>query len=376
MRRLTTVLFAAALAAAPLAAQSWHPEIGVEGGFARLKPAGTNARDQVDFFDVPGAGFLFGTLTYSSLYAIIPLHDKIALEPSFAASEMSLSSSGEILTARFGARADYAITSHIYAGLGAELLYVMESSSGNSRKVGPLAIQAAAGYRFALTSRLNGRVEAHWAASKASRNSGISIGALDVYGLLFGVSARVGGPAPARGARRAASEGAWEPALGLSGGYFSTHLVGGGTFVGLSVPGVSSGAVALLGEPLPQTATMFAIIPVSGKLAIEPGLNFDRAQEFGFFETISTATLSARADYAVGRSWYAGLGPVANYFKITGFKGAAQLGVTAAWGYRFHMTGDLGGRLEASYSLFAKHRVLGVPPANVLGLGAGVTMAL
>jgi len=40
------------------------------------------------------------------------------------------------------------------------------------------------------------------------------------------------------------------------------------------------------------------------------------------------------------------------------------------------MTGDLGGRVEASYSMFAKHRILFLPPSNVLAIGAGLTMGL
>lgn len=377
MRRLMVGLFAAAFAAAPLAAQSWHPEIGVQGGFARLKPAGTAARDQIDEFDIPATGLSLGALGYNALFAVIPLHQRFALEPSFAATQSAVAFNSE-LTARIGVRADYAITPHFYAALGAEVIYRSTSTLGGSDHVGPLAVQAAAGYRFGLTSRLNGRVEAHWAANKASNSSGPSVPALDVYGLLIGVSAPLDGATAPRGARRPRTDRAWEPALGIVAGYTSGHIVGGPTLTALSFPGFSGGAVLTgLGGVLPLPATVFAIIPVGGKLAVEPGLNFERTQQFGaFFQTLTATTLSVRADYAVGRAWYAGLGPVADYIKATNFKGAAQMGVTGAWGYRFHVTGDVGGRLEASYSLFAKHRVLGVGPTNVLFLGGAVTMAL
>jgi hypothetical protein len=67
---------------------------------------------------------------------------------------------------------------------------------------------------------------------------------------------------------------------------------------------------------------------------------------------------------------------VANYYHASGSKGAAQMGIGVAGGFRFHMAGDLGGRVELNYTMFAKHRILGLPPANLLGIGAGVTMGL
>lgn len=373
MRKVLAALSLAALVSTTAAAQSWHTAIGIQGGFSRIKPAGTGQNDAFDGFDIPGSNFVLGALGYSSLYAIIPVADKIALEPSFGASQVNIVAQN-INSAHLGLRADYAFTRHIYGAVGAELIYIGQVSP--TQHAGPLAVTAGVGYRMALSGRLNGRLEARFTASQKSTGA-LNLPPLDVYALLFGVSTDLGaGRGGARGARM--SDAMWSPVFGVSGGYFSAHFVGGPAVSGFALPGVGSAtAVGGLGIPLSQLPSLFAVIPVGNRLAIEPGLNFDRLQVLGGgFSTVTSSLISVRADLAVSRTWYAGLGPVANYFKASGSKGAAQLGVSAAWGARFHIVGDLGGRLEASYSMFAKHRILGLPPVNTLGFGGAVTMGL
>jgi hypothetical protein len=355
------------------AAQSWQTAFGIQGGFTRLKQAGTGRNDAIDMFDVPGGQFLYGGLSYGSMYVILPVADKIALEPAFGASQVDLT--GQIINVmHLGLRADYALTPNIYAAVGGELLYVGTSGLGTSHS-GPLGVSAAVGYRTTLTGRLDARIEARAAAS-GKFNSNLGLPPIDTYSLLFGVSNKIGGGRMGTRAGRS-SDAMWTPSLGISGGYFDAHLVGGNDFIGFSLPGLGSSLAEQISTPLPAQPTFFAIIPVGTRLAIEPGFNFNRAQALGSGFTTSTgAIVGVRLDLAVTHVWYAGIGPVANYFKTTGFKGAAQLGVTAAWGARFHVAGDLGGRVEASYSMMAKHRVLGIPPVNVLALNAGITLGL
>jgi hypothetical protein len=65
------------------AAQSWSTEFGIQGGYTRIKPAGTGARDHIDLFSVPGD--LFGVFpTNASLFAILPWKNKLAIEPSLS----------------------------------------------------------------------------------------------------------------------------------------------------------------------------------------------------------------------------------------------------------------------------------------------------
>lgn len=373
MRKLSAGLLLAALATTSAAAQSWHTAIGIQGGFSRLKFAGSGRNDAMDMFDIPGGGFIFGGLSYGSMYVILPVADKIALEPSFGASQTDLAGQG-INVAHLGLRADYAFTRNIYAALGGEILYVGTNGPGTSHS-GPPAVTAAVGYRMALTGKLDARIEARVAASGKFNNT-VGLRPVDVYGLLFGVSSSLeNGRGAARGARMSA--GMWAPALGVSGGYYNAQLVGGPAITGFAVPGLGGSLAEQLGQPFPELPSFFAIIPVGNRLALEPAFNFNRMQTQGSgFQTTSVALIGLRANLAVGRTWYAALGPQANYFKTSGFKGAAQLGVTAAWGARFHIAGELGGRVETSYTMFAKHRILGLPPINILGVSAGVTMGL
>ncbi|HEY6808374.1 MAG TPA: hypothetical protein VI160_06260 [Gemmatimonadales bacterium] len=373
MRKVFAALSLAALVSTSATAQSWHTAIGVQGGFSRLKFAGTGQNDAQDLFDVPGGQFIFGGLSYGSLYVILPVADKIALEPAFGASQIDLAGQG-INVMHLGLRADYAVTPNIYAALGGELLYVGTNGPGTSHS-GPLGVTAAVGYRTALTGKLDARIEARVAASGKFNNT-VGLRPIDSYSLLFGVSNAIGaGRTGARGGRM--SDAMWTPALGVAGGYFNAQLVGGPAFAGFAAPGLGGSVAEQISSPLPSLPSFFAIIPVGNRLAIEPGFNLNRMQQLGGgFGTNTAAIVSARLDLAVTHVWYAGVGPVANYFKTSGFKGAAQLGVTVAWGARFHVAGDLGGRVETSYSMLAKHRILGVPPINILAVSAGMTMGL
>ncbi len=180
MRKLIAVLALAALGASAASAQSmWNTEIGIQGGYSRLKPAGTGVNDYVDAFDVPGINSQPGATSYNAFYAILKWKDKIALEPSMSFGSIA----GVFNLAGLGLRADYAFSPKLYGAVGANLGYLASAGTTDYQ----LAIQGAVGYRLRLTGRLNGRLEANWISSKATDQ----IGAANVYSLLFGVSTRL-----------------------------------------------------------------------------------------------------------------------------------------------------------------------------------------
>jgi len=194
---------------------SWQGEIGIQGGFSRMKPSGTSAKDYIDLFDVPGFSLSPLVPSYGALFAIIPWKDKIAIEPTLSFSQ--LSSGGTFTLAALGLRADYALTPKVYAAVGGTLGYVETAGQHESQ----LGVQAALGYRLRLTSGINGRVEANWQSTKKSN----LVNPANVYSVLFGISARHSGAAAPRAARSAS---AWDRVIGMQGGYSRIHVVGGG----------------------------------------------------------------------------------------------------------------------------------------------------
>ena len=371
MRRVTEELGYAALMATSAQAQrgSWQGEIGIQGGFSRVKPSGTGAHDQIDLFDVPGFSLAPLVPSYGALFAIIPWKDKIAIEPTLSFSQ--LSSGGTFTLAALGLRADYALTPKVYAAVGGTLGYVETSGQHESQ----LGVQAALGYRLRLTSGINGRVEANWQSTKKSN----LVNPFNVYSVLFGMSARHSGAAAPRAARSAS---AWDRVIGMQGGYSRVHLVGGGADITvLTFPGWGSGlAASPIGAVVAVAPTLYAIFPAGQKLAIEPGLDFHRSQAQG--TTIFSANVSARLDYAVSGGWYGAVGGNLLYTKATpGFfadpaKSSVSVpGVNVAWGYRFHLAGALGGRVEANYVILKQSADLS-QATNTFGLMFGASMPL
>jgi hypothetical protein len=365
VRKLVAVVGLLALGVTSAQGQkSWQSEIGVQGGYARIKPAGTGANDQIDVFGVPGNNYVYGLLSYSSLFAVIPWKGKMAIEPSFLMTQLQAGTSG-LTTARVGARLDYALTPKVYAAAGGEAMYLEQGGSHQTA----LAVQAAVGYRIHVSGTLNGRVEAHASFSKKTDN----IPPIDVYGVLFGLSSRVGGAsAPAR---RAGPGQAWAKMIGVQGGYTRVHSVGngGGDVTAFSAPGFGSSAPTLMMPP-----TLFAIFPIGQKAAIEPGLNIDRIQASG--ATQFAANMSGRVNYAVSGNWYGAAGVNFLYIKATpgtfGKESGSVLGANVAWGYRYHVGGNVGGRVELGYSMFGRNKDLPVNPQNITAILVGLTMAL
>lgn len=183
MRQSIAALVLAVLVATAAEAQrSWRPAIGIQGGFARIKPTGTNARDQIDLWDLPGSGSGYG-----SLFVIVPVADRFALEPALALVQTSVGAPGAFFASSsdvtFGLRGDFALPAHCYAALGGVLGY---SESGGVHET-QLALQAALGFRLHLGGPIDGRLEALGITARKTNN----FAPANVYAVLLGVSARL-----------------------------------------------------------------------------------------------------------------------------------------------------------------------------------------
>lgn len=369
MRRTFAILaLAASLTTSAQAQRSWQTEFGIQGGFTRLVAAGSGG-DPTDAFSLPGFN-LGNTLPSSAgVYVIIPWSQKLAVETDIAASQLNLG--GTITLFSLGVRGDYALTRQFYAAAGGALAY--NNGVANETQLG---VQAALGYRHRLTGALTGRLEVRTTFYAKAENAP----PVDGYGVLLGVSTATTRARPARSGSAAAARRAWTPQLGLSGGYANVHLIGTGSGTALAFPGyggaigtaLSTGAPFLRAVTLPPT--VFVILPVGDKVAIEPGVDIHRFQESG--QTDFSGNLSARLNYAVHGGWYGALGGNLHYMKTTGVNAATRTGLNLAWGYRFPMTGSLGGRVEMNYTMFRRNTDLGLDPTNILGLMLGATMPL
>lgn len=183
-KTLLCLAVATGIAAAGAQAQAaWHTELGFQGGFIRLKPAGTNRNDATDVLFAPGFDLGPAFPAPSTIYLITPLSDKVALEPSLSGSV--LSQGGTATLFQGGLRIDYAIASGLYAA-GGGLLGRAGGSVGSSSGF-ELGLQLAGGYRFHLAGPLQARVEANVQTWKGKS----SIPPINTYGLLFGIAARI-----------------------------------------------------------------------------------------------------------------------------------------------------------------------------------------
>lgn len=364
MRKLLAIAAFAALSATAAAAQSsWTAEFGIQGGFAKIKPAGTGADDAINVFDIPGGSFLYGTLGAPALYVIVPWHNKLAIEGQLGGSQLS-TGTGSATVARLGLRADYALSPQFYAAVGGMANYIQGTGNPEHTQLGA---QVGLGYRKRLTNSINGRLEANMAATNKK-----VLGAFDVYSLQLGISSAIGGGKMPAAPRRATNR-AWSPAIGLSAGYANMHMVGTGTDItGVFFPAVGGGLFVV--TPVPSTPTMFAIIPMGQKLAFEPALDFHSVSVTG--TSIKVINVAGRLDYALKGNWYGAAGGHLMSYSPSGGTSGTVDGVDVGLGYRFHLMGEFGGRFETNYSLSAKSSKLGTPAVNTLSLSFGAMMPL
>jgi len=354
----------AGVATTAQAQNSWQAELGIQGGYSKVKPAGTGIDDAQSFFMLPGAATIVPILTYGSVYAIIPWKGKIAVEPTLGFAQFSLGTGAT--AGRLGLRLNYAITPKIYGGAGGVLNYIEQSGTNGTQ----FGLQLGLGYRLKFSPGLNGRIEAQWVSTANSDNV---TGPFNAYSVLVGVSSRLRGSRAAP-ARRAAADKLWTRAIGVNAGYSRVHIVGGGgdaTF--LSAPGIG-GSLAALATPIPGPTTLFAILPIGRKTALEPGLDITSIDQGGGSNLGVAAGL--RLNYAVSGGWYGAVGGQLAHVNPSGAGPSASVfGGVLAWGYRFHLSGAFGGRVEMNYLTFPKNDDLGVA-TNTFSILFGATMPL
>lgn len=367
MRRSFAMLaLLTAVTSAAQAQQSWQAQIGIQGGVLKAKPAGTSADDAISFIQLPGGTFYNGLFGSPPLYAIIPWKNKIAIEPQFGLLNLSTTDVGDATVLSTVLRLDYAVTPKIYVALGGAHRWL---SAGGSHD-GQLGLVTAAGYRLRVTSRIHGRVEANVTFRKRDDSSG----PVNTYSILAGLAANLKGsrtPAP----RRTTSRSAWQSAIGVQGGYLNQHTVGGASDVsGFFLPGHGND-LRQAGSTIGGPAVLFAILPIGNKIAIEPGLDVHALSQAGGGGDGFAATVSGRLNYAVSGGWYAAAGASFTNVNFGGTSGTVT-GAEAAWGYRFPLTGDLGGRVEVLFDVRGKNTDAAIPPVNFFGVMFGATMPL
>src|SRR5882672_1464645 len=212
-----TLAVVASLVTSAAAQNSWQAELGIQGGYSKVKPSGTGANDAESFFMLPGAGTIVPILTYGSVYAVIPWKDKIAVEPTFGFAQLSATTGAT--AARIGLRFNYALSPKLYGAAGGVLNYIEQSGASGTQ----LGVQLGLGYRMKISPGINGRIEAQWVSTKGSDNVTAPFNA---YSVLLGVSSQIGGRGAAQ-ARRTPSRSLWTRALGVNAGYSRVHVVGG-----------------------------------------------------------------------------------------------------------------------------------------------------
>jgi len=352
-----------ALAAGPSSAQQlWQPELGVQGGYNRQKLAGTHANDALTFIGVPGGNYLSSLFGSSALFGVIPVGRRLAVEPHITATQLNAT----VTTARIGARVDYAISPALYAAAGGVLNYISQTTPAHTQ----VGLQFAVGYRRPLADGLNGRLEATW----VSMHSSDLFPAFNTYSLLAGLSSSLRAQRPQRLTTQRGTS-SWDPLIGIAGGYVVAHRIRSGSIGGIFLPGTTSD-LAPLSLSLPGPASLFAVLPLRGPWALEPSFDLQIYSPSGAAPAVTTLNGGLRLDYAVTGGWYGGAGTQLVYVDPATGSSGALLGVTLAWGYRFHLAGALGGRFETSYSMFAGNHGIGTPPVNTFGLLLGVLMPL
>ncbi|HEY6808375.1 MAG TPA: hypothetical protein VI160_06265 [Gemmatimonadales bacterium] len=371
MRKLLAGLMLAALATTTAAAQSWHTALGVQGGFSRLKLAGTGRNDAFDVYGVPSTSLLGVFPTAGGMFAILPLKDKIALEPSWTFDQTNGIGGGVPATfASLGLRADYAITPQIYGALGLYGFY--STTTGGPHEALQPGLEAAVGYQLHLGPSLEGRVEAQVVTVKKTTDNR----PFNTYSLLFGLSSPMSGGAARGGRAPARAAGAWSTSIGVAGGYYQVHINGGGDATLMSFPGGgSSHAVgALIAAATPN---LFVLFPVADRLALEIGADGQDIRANG--ATLFTFSVDPRLDLAFGPHWYGAAGPTLHFERSAPGPTSAIAGLALAWGTRFHLGGAVNGRVEANYSLTAKRNQAPVStnlPTGAFGITFGVMFPL
>jgi hypothetical protein len=172
----------------------------------------------------------------------------------------------------------------------------------------------------------------------------------------------------AAAAPAALAQGWWRPEIGIQGGFarFKPTGTGAPDHTDLwDAPGDGSRYTAL-----------FGIIPVAGRLAIEPSISASQTSVVGdangliAFVSTSRVTLVVRGDVALAAGLYAAAGGMLRYLE-TGGLNRTRLGVVAGVGYRAPLGAGLAARIEAeAIAVPGADRFI---PFNVYALLVGVS---
>ncbi|MGH9259794.1 MAG: hypothetical protein ACRD08_07855, partial [Acidimicrobiales bacterium] len=119
----------------------------------------------------------------------------------------------------------------------------------------------------------------------------------------------------------------------------------------------------------PAYGGVFGIVPVTGRLALEPSLAGIQLA-FPFLGSASGLSLGLRADVALTRNLYIAAGGDLLYLESSGTHDT-QLGAEAAVGARFRIAPALSARIEAQATTYAKSGRR--PPANAYALLLGLS---
>jgi len=356
MKRAIFLLLLDAIVAAKLPAQAVTPRIGVEGGFTRLKPAGTGQHDYIDRLDLPGSG-----LTSPILFLVFPVTPRIAVEPSLSANRDKFTERSGLFPeqtsteVRLSVRADVSIASGLYIAGGGALRYRKIDASSALQP----AILAAIGYQTNLSASLGARLEARWMSQRRTD----SIAPSNLYALLLGISSPISRTA-------SHTNSPWGLRLGVMGGYVRTHIYG--TTMGFYVD-VRETSLDFPGTGSTTPAKLFLVVPLAGRFALESGFDAHREQQQGV--TFFDGHVATRLDVAISHGVYAAAGGNIRYLEQTGSAGFALAGANAAIGYRFPLIYQLEGRTEVSYTVFKERQNFPFAQNNLAAL-LGVAMAL
>jgi len=158
----------------------------------------------------------------------------------------------------------------------------------------------------------------------------------------------------------------WTPEIGFRAGLVRVEPTGTGATDytdNLDLPATGGAAGT------PAYGAIFGIVPVTGRLALEPSLAGIQLA-FPFLGSASGLSVGLRADVALTRHLYFAAGGDLLYLEAGGTHDT-RLGAEAALGARFRIAPALRARIEAQATTFAKSERLA--PANAYALLVGLS---
>lgn len=346
MRKLGLTLVLVSGAVAPLAAQRlWQPEIGLRATFMRLDDPNSDA--YVDLIDVPGVGGLgAAAVNPSTLYGIIPIGDRIAIQPTFGLYNFSYGFAfGGIVvtTVSAGVRVNVALSQDFYAAVGPNAYIVKASGQEDTQG----ALEGALGYRGTVGAHFKSSVELFYERREESEQTM----ALNAYGLRVGMGYSFGGEA---GERRASagpalsSDRMWTPSIALQGGWSLVSIPGQVDYTTLALPFAGQN-VGLIAAPGPNALSV--LLPVGERLAVEPTFDF-HTYKLKDGDRLTSYQFGARMNYAFSRAAFGAVGLEYSGISSDGVDDGSRFGALMAAGFRFPLGAGLSGRTELDFRIF------------------------